>query len=106
MRSKLVWALVALNVLLLTALVGQWVGPSAAVAQVGGAAAARPSDYIVLPGTVQGSPTELVYMIDTQNGLLSARFFDGQAFQDMAPIPLNRVFNQGGPAGRRGGRGY
>jgi len=101
MRSKMVWALVALNVLLLTALVGQWVRPNAAVAQV----AARPSDYLVLPGTVQGSQTELIYMVDTQNGLLSARFFDGQAFQDMAPIPLNRVFNQGGPAGRRG-RGY
>ena len=101
MRSKLVWALVALNVLLLTALVGQWLRPNAAVAQV----AARPSDYLVLPGTVQGSPTELIYMIDTQNGLLSARFFDGQVFQDMAPIPLNRVFTQGGPAGRRG-RGY
>jgi len=52
MRSKLVWALVALNVLLLTALVGQWLRPNAAVAQV----AARPSDYLVLPGTVQGSP--------------------------------------------------
>lgn len=103
MRSKLVWALVALNVLLLTGLVGQWLRPNAAVAQ----APARPSDYIMLPGTVQGSPAELIYMIDTQNGLLSARYFDGQVFQDMAPIPLNRVFTQpGGPGGRRGGRGY
>ena len=109
MRSKLVWALVALNVLLLTTFVGQWLKPNAAVAQAPGAAN-RPSDYLMVPGSVNGTPNELIYIIDTQNGLLSARLFDGQVFQDMAPIQLNRIFGNGngaaaGPKGPRG-RGY
>ncbi len=98
MRSKLVWALVALNAVLLTALLGQWVRPNEAVAQF--APQARPSDYLIVPGTVQGSPSEVLYIVDTQNGLLSARLFDGQQFSDMAPIALNRIFGQQGNQGR------
>jgi hypothetical protein len=105
MRSRLVWALVALNVVLLTCLVGQWVRPNAAVAQVAGAAP-RVSDYILIPGSIQGCPSQLIYMIDTQNGLLSARLFDGQVFQDMPPIQLSRVFGNGGPNQGRPRRGY
>jgi len=100
MRSKLVWALVALNAVLLTTLVGQWVKPNEAVAQF--APQARPSDYIIVPGTVQGSTNEVLFILDTQNGLLSARLFDGQNFQDMAPMQLNRIF--GGNNQNRGGR--
>jgi len=100
MRSKLVWALVALNALLLTTLVGQWLKPNAAVAQF--APQARPSDYLIVPGTVQGSPNEVLFILDTQNALLSARMFDGQNFQDMSPIALNRIF--GTPNQNRGGR--
>jgi hypothetical protein len=108
MRSKAVWALVALNVCLLACLVGQWLRPNWASAQAGGAgAAARPSDYILVPGTVQTSPAQVLYMIDTQAGLLSARIFTGQQMVDMgAPIDLNRLFNpRGGGAApnRRGG---
>jgi len=100
MRSKLVWALVALNALLLTTLVGQWLKPNAAVAQF--APQARPSDYLIVPGTVQGSPNEVLFILDTQNALLSARMFDGQNFQDMSPIALNRIF--GTHNQNRGGR--
>lgn len=104
MRSKAVWALVALNVLLLTTLVGQWLKPNAAFAQ---AQLPRPSDYILIPGAVQGSPADIVYVIDTVNGLLSARMYDGQSLQDMAPIPLAKYFQQQGPnPGGRRGRGY
>jgi len=89
MRSRLVWALVALNALLLATLVGQWLRPTAAVAQM-----PRASDYLMIPGTVQASPNDLVYIIDEANGLLSARFFDGQQFQDMGPpIDLSRLIN-------------
>jgi hypothetical protein len=95
MRSRLVWALVALNALLLATLVGQWLRPTAAVAQV-----PRASDYLMIPATIQASPTDVVYIIDEANGLLTARFFDGQAFQDMAPpIDLSRLMN---PDARRG----
>jgi hypothetical protein len=90
MRSKAVWTLVALNVCLLVCLIGQWLRPSSSMAQ---AAAARPSDYILIPGSVQASQAQVVYMIDTQNGLLSARTFTGQAMVDMPAIDLNRLFN-------------
>ena len=100
MRSKLVWALVALNAVLLTTFVGQWLRPNAAVAQF--APQARPSDYLIVPGTVQGSQNEVLFIVDTQNGLLSARLFDGQNFVDMAPIQLNRIFGTGNQG--RGGR--
>lgn len=103
MRSKLVWALVALNAVLLVCLMGQWLRPSAATAQ-----AVRPSDYIIVPGTVQASPAQVIYMVDTQNALLSARQFDGRQFIDMPPLDLRRIFNQLGgnpPPGRGGGRG-
>lgn len=96
MRSKAVWALVALNACLLACLIGQWLRPNVAAAQ--GAAAARPSDYILIPGTVQASQAEIVYMIDTQNGLLSARTFTGQQMVDMPAIDLNRLFNPRGGA--------
>ena len=98
MKSRIVWALVALNALLLTVLVSQWLKPNVAVAQF--APQNRPSDYMIIPGAVQGSQNELLYVIDTQNGLLSARLFDGQVFQDMAPIQLNRIFGNNNPKGR------
>ena len=103
MKSKLVWALVALNAVLVVSLIGQWLKPNAAVAQM-----ARPSDYIIVPGAVQSSPSQLIYMVDTQNAMLSARQFDGKQFLDMRPIDLRRVFNQTGgnnpPPGRNTGR--
>jgi hypothetical protein len=101
MKSKVVWALVALNVALSVCFVAQWLRPNTATAQA--AQAARPSDYILIPGTVQGNPAQVVYMIDTQNGWLSARSFGGQAMIDMAPINLNRLFNPQAP--KKAGRG-
>lgn len=89
MRLNIVWALVALNVVLLVCLVTQWLKPNTAMAQ----AAPRPSDYILIPGTIQGNPVQIIYMIDTQSGLLSARSFDGRQMVDMPPIDLNRFFN-------------
>lgn len=89
MRSKILWALVALNVCLLACLVGQWVGVTSASAQ----AAPRVSDYLLIPGSVQGSPSQIVYMIDEQSGWLSARTFDGRQMIDMPPMDLNRLFN-------------
>lgn len=100
MRSKVIWALIALNVVLLAGLIGQWLKPNAAMAQ-----ANRPSDYILIPGTVQGSPAQAVYIIDTQNQLLSARTFNGRGFTDIKPIPLGRILNAAGAGGGAGGRG-
>jgi len=97
MKSKVVWALVALNCLLLVTLLTQWCKPSLAYGQVAGG---RPSDYLMIPGAVVGGTSSLVYIIDTQNGLLSARTYDGRQIQDKSPaIDLDRVLN----APRRGG---
>lgn len=97
MKSKAVWALVALNCLLLTALLAQWCKPTAAYGQ---AAVGRASDYIMIPGKVVGGNAALVYIIDTQNGLLSARTYDGNMIQDKKPaIDLDRVLGRNAGAG-------
>jgi hypothetical protein len=92
---------VALNVLLAAGLVVQWVRPNTAVAQ----AAPRPSDYILIPGSVQGNPAQIIYMIDTQNGLLSARSAVNNRMVDMRPLDLNRLFNPKPANGRKAGKG-
>jgi hypothetical protein len=94
MKSKAVWALVVLNVLLLANLCLRGLTPSAH-AQARGA-----SDYIMIPGEVVGGSTSIIYIVDTRNGVLSARFYDPQArklFDMGVPIDLNRYF---GPRGR------
>jgi len=98
MKTKVLWALVALNVLLLAALASGFGRSNLAHAQ----GAPRPGEYIMISGEVQGGTAGVVYMIDETNRLLSARSFDGRQFQDMAPIDLDRVFNPGGGAGGRG----
>ena len=97
MKSKLLWALVALNVCLLACLIGQWVGATTASAQAAGGGV---SDYLLIPGTVQGSPSQIIYMIDERSGFLSARTLNNNQLIDMPPIDLNRLFN---PAPARGG---
>jgi hypothetical protein len=101
MKSKVVWALVALNVALSVCLAAQWLRPNMATAQV--AQAPRPSDYIVIPGSVQGNPAQVLYIIDTQNGWLGARTFSGQTIVDGPPLNLNRLFNPQAP--KKAGRG-
>jgi hypothetical protein len=97
MRFKSVWVLAAVNCLLLTTLLMQWFKPTMAYGQAG--AAGRASDYIMIPGQIVGGNSSLVYIIDTQNGLLSARTYDGRAIQDKTPaIDLDRVL------GRNAGR--
>ena len=94
LRSTLVWALVALNVLLMAALVGRWMKPTTAMAQ-----AAGPSDYIMVPAEVVGGNGALVYIVDTRRGQLSAMGLENNRLGSMAPLDLNRVFKQG--AGNR-----
>ena len=94
MRSKAVWALIAINALLLGNLVFRGLVPSAH-AQAG---AARPSDYLMVTGEVVGGNASVVYIVDTRNGLLNARLLDGRGqLVDLLaqPIDLNR------DAGRR-----
>jgi hypothetical protein len=95
MRNRILWGLVALNVLLLATLVARLGGENAAVAQ----APHRPSDYIMIPGEVNGSASAIVYMIDTGAGQLGAMTYDDsrKELNTMPPIDLARVFQSGAP---------
>ncbi len=101
LRSTLVWALVALNALLLAALVGRWMKPSAAIAAQA-AGANRPGDYIIVPAEVVGGNGAIVYVIDTTRGQLSAMGLENNKLASMAPVDLNRVFDARGGARRAG----
>ena len=92
-RSTMVWALVALNVFLMAALVGRWMKPNTAVAAQG---AARPGDYIIVPAEVVGGNGAIVYVIDTTRGQLSAMGLENNRLGSMAPLDLNRVFDRAG----------
>jgi hypothetical protein len=101
LRSTLVWALVALNVLLMAALVGRWMKPSAAMAAPAAAGANRPGDYIIVPAEVIGGNGAIVYVIDTTRGQLSAMGLENNRLASMAPVDLNRVFDARAGAGNR-----
>jgi hypothetical protein len=90
MKSKVLWALVALNGLLLAALLWPRMSPAAQAA----GAPARPGEYIMVPGQVQGGNGEVIYILDETNRMLTARVYDQniKGFSDMPPIPLDRVF--------------
>ena len=98
MKSTLLWALVALNALLLAAVIGKFVKPNNAMAQVN-----RPSEYIMLPGEVTGGSSAVVYIIDTGNGQLGGLTYDdaNKNLNMMPVIDLARVFEAG--AGGAGG---
>ena len=100
-RSTLVWALVALNVLLLALLVGRWMKPSSAMAQA--QAAGRPGDYLMVPAEVVGGNGAIIYIVDTSRGQLSAIGLDQNKLVSMAPIDINRAF-EARAAGGRGAR--
>lgn len=83
--------LAALNAVLAGALVFNWSGTSPATAQVQNR---LPSEYVMIPGEVAGSPQAIIYVIDTTNDLLSAFTFDsaGQTVRSMRPLDLTRAF--------------
>jgi hypothetical protein len=93
MKSKVLWALVAINAFLLVALFLPRVSPTAQAAGV-----PRPGEYILLPGQVTGGGgNEVIYILDETNRMLTARVYDqnvkgGGGFSDMPPIMLDRVF--------------
>jgi len=92
MKSRLVWALVALNAVLVAALAVRWMKPQTALAAQG-AAAARPGDYIMVPAEVVGGSSTLIFVIDTSNNQLSGMAFDQNQLKALPPIDLARWFN-------------
>jgi len=105
MKTKVMWALIALNVLLLVGLVAPFGFNRTAHAQAA-AAAGRPSEYMMISGDVIGGNSQLIYIIDEENQQLSAMTLDqnGRTLDFMPPIDLKRVFIAGAAgAGAAGG---
>lgn len=97
MKSKILWALLALNALLLAGLFGSRLGDNPAVAQAG-----RPVDFLMIPGEVTGVSTGVVYIIDTSNGRLGAFAYENSSkkLNIMPPLDLARAL-EGARAGGR-----
>ena len=110
MKSTVFWALVALNVVLLAALIAPYVGGgNEAMAQRGGG---RRPELIMIPGEINGANSAVVYLVDTANRRLGALTLNprGNGVQGVAPQDLERIFQDraapaGGGRGGAGGRG-
>src|SRR5688500_1388941 len=104
MKTKVLWALVALNVTLMAALMARVGGENSAVAQ----ASRRPSNYLMIPGETAPGAAGVIYLLDTTTGTLGAMSYDDarKELSSMPPIDLDRVFEAGGGIGTgRGGQG-
>lgn len=94
MKNKAIWALGALNVVLLLGLVTRLTAPAEAQS-------ARPSDYLLIPGEVVGGNNAVIWVIDSKNQQLSAVAADQNSKGDkpldmMPPLDLHRLFESGG----------
>lgn len=94
MKNKMIWALGALNVLLALGLLTPLVQPAEAQA-------ARPGDYLMIPGEIVGGNNAVVWMIDGRNQQLSAVTLDqqGKAIEMMQPINIGRLLGGAGAGG-------
>jgi hypothetical protein len=89
MKTTVLWALVALNCLLLVMFLGRG-HENAAMAQQRRLAA---GSYMAVPGTVVGGGgAEVVYILDTRNNILTAVQLNKAQVNAMPPIDLTRVF--------------
>jgi hypothetical protein len=96
-RSKLIWALVWVNVALLLGVALKLTSP-AAEAQVPGL-----SDYLMIPADIPGGNNAVIYVLDTTHGRLTSVNFDHSTgrVSAMPPMDLNQLFQAaGGPSGR------
>ena len=93
MKNVILWGLVLLNVLLLTAFVGRISGSDAALAQN-----RRPADYLLIPANIaEDGSSAVVYMLDTDNNMLGGMVFDDSRKEllTMQPINIERIFSTG-----------
>jgi hypothetical protein len=93
-RGKVLWGLVAINVFLVIVLslkLGIGERPAHANALAG-------NDYIMAPARITGFNNGIVFVLDTNEGVLSAFSYDNNRKQlnTMDPIPLDRLFKGNG----------
>jgi hypothetical protein len=109
MKRTLLWALVAINVVLLAALAMPYVKGNTAMAQRAGAG--RRPEVMLIPGEIPGGNSAVVYLVDTANRQLAAVSLNqrGTGLDVVPPQDLERIFgdraapagpNKGGPANK------
>jgi hypothetical protein len=102
MKSTVLWALIALNAVLLMSFIGRLMPGHAAIAQP--VRIAGPGDYLMIPMDVTGITSGIVAVVDQTNGLLGAITYDdsNQKFDYMPPMDLKQVFQMQEAPARRG----
>ena len=108
MKSTVLWALVLINALLLSAFIGRVSHDNAAMAQPAGtkdnpnARPRMPGDMVMISGEVSSGVNGVVYIVDTTNGYLSAMTYDDSRgeLSAMPKIDLAKCF-EGGARGAR-----
>lgn len=107
MKSTAVWALIALNAVLLGSFVCRLLPENTAIAQR--AAVPQRGDYLIIPANFNGVSSGILVIVDQTNSQLSAATFDeGNNKVEMMPkIDLKQVFSSGPvtPANRGARRG-
>jgi hypothetical protein len=108
MKSTALWALIALNAVLLVSFVWRIVPDNSAQAQQAQMGAGRIGDYLVLPTSVNGSSSGIIVVLDQTNGVMSALSYDESMnrFDSMPKIDLKRVFMAPVQSPRAGARAY
>lgn len=95
-KSLALWALVALNVVLVLVLVGRYTPENKAHA-IGGRI--NPADVLAVPGTLPGYPNGVVFLVDNNSGLLTAISYDSPTNTVTwlgRPIDIARLANAAG----------
>lgn len=108
MKSTVLWALVAINAILLASFIHRLVPDNMAMAQQA-AAVRRTGDYLLVPIRVNGSSSGIVVALDQTNSQLSALAFNESSgrVEPMPKIDLKRIFSAAAPVAPRAGRaGY
>src|SRR5271154_3131640 len=96
-KSRIIWALLWLNVALLIGWALKATSPTA-MAQL-----RRPSDYLMIPGEIVGGDDAVIYVLDTTQGRLTAVSLNNSTGQlsVMPPIDMNQTFQAGLGGGMR-----
>jgi len=87
--GQILWALLVINAVLLCFWAFKLTAPKPAEAQFN-----RPGDYLLVPGEVVGGNSDVIYILDQTNGLLSAMTFDDSRgkIESMQALNLNQIF--------------
>jgi len=99
MKSTMLWALIALNVLLCVTFLNRFMPGNTAIAAQNAQNARRPGEYAMIPGEITGGTAGVVYIVDTTNGLLTAASYDqtagGGKLVSQSQINLTELFARG-----------